>query len=236
MTNVGGYRSDPFAIRYLASLDNVLSAADVLLGKENRAALPAGQDSGGSFNVTIPALLPPGTYFIGAVIDSNDGNSANNRKLANQAVTVTANAEFQINAGLNDAWYDPATAGQGFFITVFPARQEMFLAWFTYDLSRPPANVTAQLGEPGHRWITAQGPYAGDTATLGITISEGGVFDASVPAPANRAGGTLTVTFSSCTAGEVAYEMPALGRSGTVPIQRIALDNVPECEESQGNP
>jgi glucose/arabinose dehydrogenase len=28
--------------------------------------------------------------------------------------------EFRINPGLNDAWYDPATSGQGFFITVFP--------------------------------------------------------------------------------------------------------------------
>jgi hypothetical protein len=30
--------------------------------------------------------------------------------------------------------------------------------------------------------------------------------------------------------------MPALGRSGTVPIERIALDNVPKCEQFQGNP
>lgn len=26
---------------------------------------------------------------------------------------------FQINAGLNDAWYNPLTNGQGFFITIF---------------------------------------------------------------------------------------------------------------------
>ena len=38
------------------------------------------------------------------------------------------NDGFAINAGLNDAWYDPRQAGQGFFIIVFPERMEIFLA------------------------------------------------------------------------------------------------------------
>ena len=58
---------------------------------------------------------------------------------------------FQINAGLNDAWYDPATAGQGFLIAVFPEISQMFVAWFTFDIERPPQDVTAMLGDPGHR-------------------------------------------------------------------------------------
>jgi len=74
--------------------------------------------------------------------------------------SVLSGQDFQINAGLNDAWYDPETAGQGFLITVFPDIGQMFLAWFTYDVERPGEGVTAQLGEPGHRWLTAQGPYA----------------------------------------------------------------------------
>ena len=55
---------------------------------------------------------------------------------------------FQINAGLNDAWFDPDTDGQGFLITVFQESAVMFLAWFTYDVERPPEDVTAMLGEP----------------------------------------------------------------------------------------
>lgn len=81
---------------------------------------------------------------------------------------------FQINAGIADAWYNPATAGQGFFITVLPDIQQMFLAWFTYDRGRPSEDVTALPGEPGHRWLTAQGPYDGDTANLTIFVAEGG--------------------------------------------------------------
>lgn len=62
--------------------------------------------------------------------------------LAGQGVTALG---FVINAGLNDDWYNPATSGRGFFITVFPNIGKMFVAWFTYDLERPDLSVTAQL-------------------------------------------------------------------------------------------
>jgi len=139
---------------------------------------------------------------------------------------------FQINAGLNDAWFNLATAGQGFLITVFPDRKEVFLAWFTYDTERPPEDVTAFLGEPGHRWLTAQGPYDGDTANLTIFVTEGGVFDAAEPvAETDPAGdGTLTIEFADCTEGLVSYEITSLDISGEIPIQRISPDNVPLCE------
>jgi hypothetical protein len=139
---------------------------------------------------------------------------------------------FSINPGLNDAWYNPATNGQGFLITVFPDRKEVFLAWFTYDTERPPEDVTAMLGEPGHRWLTAQGPYDGDTANLTIFVTEGGVFDAAEPAAStDPAGdGTMTVEFADCTEGLVSYEITSLDISGEIPIQRISPDNVPLCE------
>jgi hypothetical protein len=140
--------------------------------------------------------------------------------------------DFQINSGLNDAWYNPATEGQGFLISVFPEIKQMFLAWFTFETERPPEDVTAHLGEPGHRWLTAQGPYDGDTANLTILVTEGGVFDAAEPAAStNLAGdGTMTIEFADCTEGLVNYEISSLGISGEIPIQRIVLDNVPLCE------
>ena len=140
--------------------------------------------------------------------------------------------EFRINAGLNDAWFNLATAGQGFLISVFPDRKEMFLAWFTYDTERPPEDVSALLGEPGHRWLTAQGPYDGDTANLTVFVTEGGVFDAAEPAAStDPAGdGTLTLEFADCTEGLVNYEITSLDISGAIPIQRISPDNVALCE------
>jgi hypothetical protein len=148
------------------------------------------------------------------------------------AVVLRELSGFEINPGLNDAWFNPATSGQGFLITVFPAIKQMFLAWFTYDTERPPDDVDAFLGEPGHRWLTAQGPYAGNTANLTILVTEGGVFDAAEPAAStDPAGdGTMTLEFADCTEGLVNYQITSLGISGVVPIQRIALDNVALCE------
>lgn len=139
---------------------------------------------------------------------------------------------FVINAGLNDAWYNPETNGQGFLITVLPDTGIVFLAWFTYDLERPPQDVTAMLGEPGHRWLTAQGPYEGNTASLTIYVTEGGVFDAAEPAAVTDSSGdgSMTVEFASCSEGLLSYEIDSLGISSEIPIQRIVPDNIPLCE------
>ena len=139
---------------------------------------------------------------------------------------------FQINPGLNDAWFNLATNGQGLLIAVFPDIKQMFVAWFTYDTERPPEDVGAFLGEPGHRWLTAQGPYDGDTASLTIFVTAGGVFDAPEPIPStDPAGdGSMTLEFAGCNEGIVSYEITSLDISGEFPIERIALDNVPLCE------
>ncbi len=139
-------------------------------------------------------------------------------------------AQFQINASLNDALFFPVTSGQGFFIIVWEDIKFMFLAWFTYDVERPPDDVTAHLGEPGHRWVTAQGPYDGDTASLEVFVSSGGIFDSSAPAVESIQDGFMTVTFTGCNEGLVSYEITSLNLFGEVPIERIVLDNVPRCE------
>jgi len=138
---------------------------------------------------------------------------------------------FGVNAGMTDAWYNPATNGQGFLIVVFPALKQLFLAWFTYDVERPADGTPAILGEPGHRWLTAQGPYSGDTATLKVYVSSGGVFDAAEPAVGPPVqDGTMEVRFSGCNAGVITYDIPSAGLAGEVPIERIVLDNVALCE------
>jgi hypothetical protein len=137
--------------------------------------------------------------------------------------------QFSINAGMNDAWYNPATAGQGFLLTVFEDTGLVFLAWFTYDVERPPADVTAILGDPGHRWVTAQGPFSGDTATLNVTVSSGGVFDSPQPAVENQPGGTMTIKWNDCNSATLTYDIPSAGQ-GVIELERIVLDNVALCE------
>jgi len=89
------------------------------------------------------------------------------------------------------------------------------------------------LGEAGHRWITAQGPFEGNTASLDIVITSGGVFDRMQPEPVNSGPGSvgsMEVTFESCHRGVITYDLPGLGLSGEIPIQRVANDNVALCE------
>lgn len=152
------------------------------------------------------------------------------------AITSVEELGIQINSGLNDAWYNPATNGQGFLISVFPDRKEMFLAWFTFDAERPPEDVDALLGEPGHRWLTAQGPYVGNTANLTIYVTEGGVFDAAEPTVTTNldGDGTMKIEFADCGIGLVSYEIASLSIAGEIPIQRITNDNVALCETLSG--
>ena len=112
---------------------------------------------------------------------------------------VTEPPVFGINKGMNDAWFNPLTPGQGFFLTVFENTQTMFLGWFTYDVERPASDVEAILGDPGHRWITAQGNYIGDSAELDVYVTNGGVFDSAGPADtSSELQGTLRVQFIDC--------------------------------------
>jgi len=190
-------------------------------------------DGGSTSNTSQPLSSLDAGQSYDVRVTPNDGHEDGPiRSALNLFQTESGGPLFTINAGLNDAWFNSVTNGQGFLITVFPDRKEVFLAWFTYDTERPPEDVTAFLGEPGHRWLTAQGPYDGDTANLTIFVTEGGIFDAAVPvAETDPAGdGTLTLEFADCTEGLVNYEITSLGISGEIPIERITPDNVALCE------
>ena len=230
VSNTGTAASGAFSIKYYASTNSSINTSDRLIGTENRGSLAAGENSSGPFNATIPADLAPGAYFIGAIVNFDDSNSADNVNVELEAITVTAAGGFAINNGLNDTWRDIGTRGQGFFVTVFPDIQKMFVGWFTYDVERPAQGVTAMLGEPGHRWVTAFGSYSGHTATLDIEFTQGGVFNSGDPAPTQGPYGTMTVEFANCSEGEVTYNIPSVGVAGSVPITRVANDNVALCE------
>ena len=160
-------------------------------------------------------------------VHSSPGGIAMNGRIS---VIDSSNA-FNINAGLNDSWFNPATLGQGFFITIFPDISSMFLAWFTYDTVRPDGSVSANLGEPGHRWLTAFGEYAGGSAALDIELTQGGVFDSPTPPVQQTPDGTVIVDFSGCNDGMITYNIPSANVQGMIPIERIALDNVAACED-----
>ncbi len=144
--------------------------------------------------------------------------------------------QFQINAGLSGAWFDPDTPGQGFFLDVLPNSATMFVGWFTFDAPEA-ASSKAVLGDDNHRWLTAQGPFEGDTATLDVVLTTGGRFDDPTAIAVHSAAGSygsVTVDFEDCLNAEVVYDLPVSGLSGTIPITRTADDNVALCRQLDG--
>ena len=69
---------------------------------------------------------------------------------------------------------------------------------------------------------------------MDIEMTSGGLFD--TPTDIQRTDppgtdGTIILTFTSCNSGTVEYDIPSINRQGTVPIQRVAGDNIALCEE-----
>ena len=146
-------------------------------------------------------------------------------------------APFRINHGMAGAWYEPATEGQGFFVDVFDSLNLMFLAWFTFDLERPDPGAQALIGEPGHRWLTAQGPFSGNSAEMGIYWTSGMIFDSPDPPRESPVqDGSMSVEFFDCSTGQVTYDLGTANVQGQVPIQRLANDAVDLCESLYQGP
>jgi len=222
--------SGVFNMNFYASTDNVITTSDILLGSKAINNLAAGGSENIDESVNLPGSMTFGDYYIGAIIDLEDNSLVNN--LAVDDIPIFVFTEFTMNAGLNDAWFNRDTNGQGFFITVFPDLKTVLLAWFTYDTVLPPDDATSNLGDPGNRWITALGTIDGNKSVVSIVLTSGGIFDS--PTAVQRTAppgsdGTLTLTFQNCNSGSVDYDIVPINAQGTVPITRVAIDNVALC-------
>ena len=213
------------------------TATEISRRTEGTISLTFSSCNEGSVAYSIPSLGLSGTVPIQRVTTDNVAECEQTSATAQTTQSVPVKSDkleaesFTINTGLNDAWFNPATDGQGFFITVFPSLEKVSLAWFTYDSVRPPDDVEAVFGEPDHRWLTALGDFSGDRADMVIEIASGGVLDTPTEI-SRRNDGTITLTFNDCSTGQVEYDIPSINRQGTVPIQRIVNDNVIRCEQS----
>jgi|GEM_PF-7041299 len=137
---------------------------------------------------------------------------------------------FALNPGFNGTWFNPATDGQGFLFDVLPESNTFFAAWFTFDDAEVVSDQNAVVGSAEQRWFTAQGTL-GDTNTVELSIynTSGGVFD-DLTAVNSAVVGTMTVNFENCSEGLIEYEMNDGSLINTIPIQRVAGDNIAMCE------
>jgi hypothetical protein len=233
--NKGSVSSQPSVIDYIISESQDLAGDNRVLKSSDVPSLAAGGSSADSVIVEIDVI--PGSYYVGSCIraEADELDTDNNCKVSGPITIEQTNQPIAFNTGLNDAWYDPNTDGQGFFINVFPDDNLVFLSWFTFDTERPPGSVPYQLGDPGHRWLTAQGRHNQGVAELEVSLTVGGVFDSPQPAPLPpSAYGNMTVSFSDCNNGTIDFDLPSVGESGIISVTRVVNDNVADCEELLG--
>jgi hypothetical protein len=53
-----------------------------------------------------------------------------------------------------------------------------------------------------------------------ITRTQGGIFDAALPVPAQIQDGNIQVHFDSCTSGTLTYELGSAGATGQLNLRR----------------
>ena len=131
-----------------------------------------------------------------------------------------------INAGMDGAWFDPVTPGQGYFIDAHPNPEGgnfIFVSWFTYG------NATAS----GQRWLTAQGGFEGSMAEIDVFETTGGSFDDPEPVSTTKVG-TMSLDFTDCSNAQLMYSLPADSAEGDDAITRVIPGSQALCEELAG--
>lgn len=226
LTNSGDGDSGVFNVTFSASADNMNPVDPIELGTVAVNNIAAGASMEINVSFVLPASMGTGYWSIDAFSDLADGNAGNDSNTDPTPIFVFT--LFIINAGLNDAWFNKTTDGQGFFITVFPELNIILLAWFTYDTVLPADDATANLGDPGHRWLLALGTIEGNMAEMAIEIASGGTFD-TAGGVSRVEDGFITLEFNNCNEGTATYNIPSISAQGVVPIRRVAKDNVSLC-------
>jgi hypothetical protein len=88
INNVGPAPSGPFKVRFHASIDATITAADIVIGELHVTTLAGNSALTFTGVLPLPASVPAGRYVIGWLIDA-DG-SVNESNETNNAVAITA--------------------------------------------------------------------------------------------------------------------------------------------------
>jgi hypothetical protein len=169
----------------------------------------------GRMNYTIETLGLSGSFPLQRAIQGSDNICQQQQAITTQAV--------DINGGMDGAWFDSNTPGQGFLIDAHPDPEGgnfIFVAWFTYG------DDTAS----GQRWLTAQGNFEGATAAINVYETTGGSFDDSQAVSTDKVG-TMTIDFQDCSNALLSYELTDEALSNSIAISRAIPGAQALCEE-----
>lgn len=140
--------------------------------------------------------------------------------------TDSTTQAVSINHGMDGAWSDPNTPGQGFFFDVHAGEdgsEFIFVSWLTYG------DDTAS----GQRWLTAQGPFEGTAAEIIVYETTGGSFDDPETTTTDPVG-TLSIDFTDCSNAILIYSLTEEGLESTIDIQRTIPGTQALCLELAG--
>lgn len=194
---------------YTATEGNV----DMELINPRSGQVVASSRSTGSDDFISTVVNEPGDYIV-RVYGDNKGNRYDLR-------WMSFNNAASVGVGHSGAWYNPATSGQGFFMTDITrdnGSHEFVVAWYTFD--------TTQTA-PGDKkmWIFGQGPIVNGEAQVTLSMAKGGTFfsNASTTFPT---WGTGTFKVTDCANGTFSYNntLPdAAGKTytGTIPLSKL---------------
>ena len=177
-----------------------------------------------NINATVPILeVPPdGTYYPTLILtEYNPGDCTSSDHFCIDTyggfdtllVIGQPSQSFQIVPGITGEWYDTAQSGHGFSIEILTGNR-ILASWYVYS------------PEGGQAWISGQGTYVGNVATLTAyqKVGSGGLF----PPYFNASGlelivwGTMTLTFADCNHATIDYSSVISGYgSGSLPLSRL---------------
>jgi plastocyanin len=123
---------------------------------------------------------------------------------------IQSTPAFAISIGIGGTWNSPGIPSQGFLLEVNPPLNSLVLGWFTWSATTPGS----------YDWLSAIGPISGDSATVDLQRSSGGLFNSTTPTTSTSVG-SATFRFTDCCTGTVTYQRNDSGQSGTVPIRRL---------------
>lgn len=169
----------------------------------------------GQMNYTIDTLGLSGSFPLQRAIQGSDNICQQQQTISTQAV--------DINGGMDGAWFDANTPGQGFLIDAHPnpdGGNFIFVAWFTYG------DDTAS----GQRWLTAQGSFEGSTAAIDVYETTGGSFNDSQSVSTDKVG-TMTIDFQDCSNALLSYKLTDEALSNSIAISRTIPGAQALCEE-----
>lgn len=136
----------------------------------------------------------------------------------------SGSTEPEINPGMNGAWANLKTLGQGILFDVAASQNQLVMGWFTYEARQEEGDVP---GGNTHRWLVGAGPYSGNMANLELLAVDGGTFNGP-DAVTNSEVGTAIVRFKSCTEAEFEYAFNS-GLNGSMILTRLLPDVL--CEK-----